>query len=181
MKKLVTFCVAFIVIASIVPGCSRVVKEGVGVALGAKGVSLPTQDVGSLAGYNSFEIGSFTDSFGKTPRQVVDYLPAALDTALLDKRIPNTRGGKTLLIKGTFLHYETAGMTGQAFGPLEEVVAQVKLIDKASGRVLGVSNCVGRTKESVNMGVQKKAEGLANAIVKWIDSKYPEQGRLPKE
>jgi prophage DNA circulation protein len=61
----------------------------------------------------------------------------------------------------------------QVFGPFEEVVARVELVDKASGTVLGVANCIGRSNTSVNKGVNKKAEGLSKAIAIWIGRSYP--------
>jgi hypothetical protein len=46
-------------------------------------------------------------------------------------------------------------------------------VDKDTGKVLGSANCIGRTAERVNIGVEKKAEGLSKAFIAWIESRYP--------
>ncbi len=76
------------------------------------------------------------------------------------------------------LHYEDSSVVGKALGPLEFVVARVQFVDKDSGKVLATVNCVGRTTTRVNLGVARKAEGLAKAIVRWIDERYPKDKRL---
>jgi hypothetical protein len=64
-------------------------------------------------------------------------------------------------------------MMGYAFGNFEEVLARVEFVDKATNKVMGTANCIGRTAETVNVGVETKAEGLAKAIVNWIADRYP--------
>jgi hypothetical protein len=49
----------------------------------------------------------------------------------------------------------------------------MQLVDAASGEVISEAMCVGRTKESVNLGPAKKAEGLSKAIVEWIKPGFP--------
>ena len=40
-------------------------------------------------------------------------------------------GGKTLLVRGQFIHFEDSrNVTSQAFGPFEELIARVELVDK---------------------------------------------------
>ncbi len=63
---------------------------------------------------------------------------------------------------------------GFMLGPVEEVVCRTELVDKGTGQVLGIANCVGRTKARSNTGVKEKAEGLAEAFVKWVESSFPE-------
>lgn len=169
-------------------GCSRVFKEGLGAATGAKGVAIPLKPVAGspsdrpLGAYERFELGSITDGInGQTPPGLLTQLPAEFEKQLAAKKLPNPASGKTLVIRGEIRHYEASGLFGQAFGPLEEVIARIELVDKDSGNVLGVANCVGRTKESINMGVRAKAEGLAKAIVGWIDKLYPDDKRTNAE
>jgi len=169
-------------------GCSRLLKEGLGGATGAKGVAIDLKPVATtssdrpLGAYERFELGSITDGIsGRTPADLLTQLPAEFVKQLAAKKLPNPASGRTLLIRGEILHYEASGLFGQAFGPLEEVIARIELVDKDSGNVLGVANCVGRTKESVNMGVRAKAEGLAKAIVGWIDKLYPDDKRTNAE
>ena len=170
-------------------GCaSRAIKETLGVATGAKGMATPLRPVAAdssqrpLGVYERCELGKISDDMnGHSPAELLTYLPDELARQLAAKRIPNAAAGRTLTIQGKILHYEESGLFGQAFGPLEEVVARIELVDKQSGKVLGVANCVGRTKETVNLGVKSKAEGLAKAIAGWIDKRYPEDKRTAQE
>jgi len=163
-------------------GCQgRVISEGFGLATGPKGVSVALTPISyasrdlSLAEYTNFEMPPFTDNFGgRTPWQVFGKIRPAFELALAEKRIYSRRGGKTLLIRGEIWHYESASLVDHAFGPLEELAARVTFIDKESGRVLGVYNCIGRSTHSVNRGLDKKIDGLAKAIVNIIAQHYPQ-------
>ena len=95
---------------------------------------------------------------------------------MASKKLPNDPSGKTLVIRGRILHYEDSGILGH-ITPLEQVIARIELVDKATGQVIGVANCIGRSTTSLNAGVAKKGEGLAKAIVSWLDKRYPEEGR----
>lgn len=167
--------------ALVAPGCmGTIIKEGAGVALGAKGTFMPIQPISadkaerSLAAYQRFELGPLTDAIGgKTPSDFLGLLPGAFATEIAKAKLPDAPGGKTMLIRGRIIHYESASTLGFVVGPLEEVIVLTEFVDKDTGTVLGVANCIGRTTERVNGGVQKKAEGLARAFVKWIDSRYP--------
>ncbi|MDY7010611.1 MAG: hypothetical protein SVV80_07650 [Planctomycetota bacterium] len=161
-------------------GCiSRIAKEGLGGVTGGKGSFAVLQPVSATLGvYERFELTQLADDMnGMAPSELFSALPGEFAKALDEEKIPNASSGRTLLIQGKILHYENASMSGHAFGPLEEVVARIELVDKDAGKVIGVANCVGRTKESVNTGVSKKTEGLARAIVKWIKEHYPEDQR----
>lgn len=162
-------------------GCSRGIKEGVGAVRGARGVYAPldplapTDEDRPLGEYQKFELGEFRDDFGgKTPSELFRLLPGEFDKQLAEQKLPNESGGKTLIVRGRVFHYEDSSLLANAISPLEQVIARVELVDADSGRVLGTANCVGRTKESVNSGVQKKAQGLAKAITEWIADRYPE-------
>ncbi len=168
-----------------VEGCMTAAKEGIGVVRGASGVYAPTllvaadKDARPLGQYRRFEIGEFVDDFGgKVPPSLLGHFRASFGEQLAKKKIPNEPAGKTLLIQGRILHYESASTLGVALGPLEEILARVQLVDKETGKVLGEANCIGRTTNRVNIGIDKKGQGLAKAIVSWIDSRYPQQGRL---
>ncbi|MBS3733819.1 MAG: hypothetical protein KGY99_02725 [Phycisphaerae bacterium] len=161
-------------------GCGTGIREGVGLVRGAKGVHavidpMPDAAARPLGQYTRFELGEFTDDFGgRTPRELFRLLPGAFASQIADAELPNDASGKTLLIRGRVLHYESQDLFGMIKGDAEEVVARVELVDKASGRVLATGNCVGRTTNRVNKGVGKKADGLAKAIVTWLQSRYPE-------
>jgi len=161
-------------------GCSTVAKETFGAFRGGKGVYAPIHPVSDdpqanpLGEYTEFELGIFTEDFGgKTPSALMPAFRKAFDEQLMQYGLTDLSGGKTLIIRGRILHYESEDVLGIALGPVEEVVARVELVDAQTGQVLGVANCIGRTTARVNSGVGKKAEGLAKAIVGWIDSRYP--------
>ncbi len=180
MRKVTCFVVLVAVTVLLATGCSRVAKEAVGTVRGAKGIYAPIRPVAAaksarpLGQYTRFELGRLEDDFGgKVPPSLFGHLPGKFAEQLRKAKLPNNPGGKTLLIRGRILHYEDAGMVGMVVGPLEEVVARIELVDKATGRVIGVGNCIGRTKTATNKGVAKKAEGLAKAIVSWLKARYP--------
>jgi len=161
-------------------GCSQALKEGVGVAFGAKGTYMPIEPLPSdaLGGYQRFELGPIADGIGgKIPPEFLSLLTAEFGKELGDAKIANEPAGKTLILRGTIIHYETASTLGFALGPLEEVICLSELVDKDTGKALARANCLGRTTERVNAGTRKKAEGLAKAFVKWIESGYPKEQR----
>jgi len=183
MKKLAPIVLVALAAGLAAPGCvGTIVKETAGVALGAKGTFMPIQPVAAdkkarpLGAYKRFEIGPISDDIaGKTPETFLGLLPAAFRKQLEKAELPDEPGGKTLLIRGKIIHYESSGTLGFALGPLEEVIVRTELVDKDTGKVLGLANCIGRTTERVNVGVEEKAEGLAKAFVKWIEARYPEK------
>ena len=166
-------------------GCTgTAIKEGAGLALGARGsVTVltpidPNPEARPLGAYQRFKLAPLTDDMkGHAPAGLADDLPAEFEKQLAAKKIPNAAAGKTLLIRGKVLHYEGSSTIGKALGPVEFVVARVELVDESAGKVLGEANCVGRTTARVNLGVAKKAQGLAKAIVHWIDSRFPDDRR----
>lgn len=160
----------------ITQGCvGRLVSEGVGSVTGAKGTYMELQPVGeatrstALADYTNFEMAPFgMDPGVRVPLMFTESFPDKFRQYLAKEKLPQDSRGKTLVIRGRILHYESAGLAGEIFGPFEEVIARVELVDKESGKVLGVANCIGRSQESVNKGAEDKAEGLAKAVVAWI-------------
>lgn len=161
-------------------GCvSRIAKEGLGAATGAKGSFSESPSMGRegakpLTGYQDFQVGQVVDAFkGRTPKQLIRSLPQQIRSDLRKESIPTGKGGKTCVINVTILYYEQAGSMGQVFGPLEEVVAEVQIVDKNDDRVVGNAICVGRSTTTTNQGVEKKIQGLAKGIVSWIKSRYP--------
>ena len=160
-------------------GCiSRALKEGVGAVKGAKGVYREVDRTGSLAAYQNFEVASFTDNFGgRAPQALLSKIPVEIKKQLKEDKLPVGKVGKTLLIRGTVDYFEKAGATGQAFGPFEEAITTVELVDKTTDKVIGQAICIGRSTQTVNMGLDKKAQGVAKAVVKWIKSKRPKEGK----
>jgi hypothetical protein len=178
MRNCVKGMVIVLLGTSVLPGCvGRLVSEGLGEIKGPKGIFYPvtaSREMSSpapLADYTRFKVGPITDDFGgRVPPDLMLYLPGKVEEDLAKEYIPNDRGGKTLVIRGRIVHYEEEGAWGYAFGHFEEAVARLEMVDDATGKVLATANCIGRTTETVNRGTEKKAEGLAQAIVAWIKS-----------
>ena len=168
-RMMLLMCLALLPMTT---GClSRAIKEGVGAVRGAKAAYSQTVPVreGSLAKYANYEIGPVTDGFGgKAPREVLRGLPRELKIKMAEKGVPNGRGTSGVLIATKIIYAENASLVGQAFGPFEEVLADVTLTDMQSGKQLGRAICIGRSGETVNDGWPKKTDALARAIVKWI-------------
>ena len=156
-------------------GCiSRGIKEGVGAVSGGKGRAQIVQTPASLAEYTNIEVGTFTNSFGGvTPGGFMGQIPGQVAKEIGNKKLPLTGTGKTLTITGDIIYYETAPASGQIFGPLEEAIANVRLVDKASGKTFGTACCVGRSTSTTSQGTGTKAQGLGKAIAAWISEKYP--------
>lgn len=180
MRTRIATVTVMVVAALFCGGCSRVIGEGAAVALGAKGNYIPMRPAGwdklqaPLKEYSNLQLGPIEDSFGGlVPAALLRVLPGKFQNALADANLPTKPGGKTLLIRGKIYHYEKSGLFGNVFGPHEEVVARMELVDKKTGKVIAVANCIGRTNKSVNLGVDKKADGLVKGIVKWLASGYP--------
>lgn len=158
-------------------GClSRAIKEGMGATTGGKGIYQEVDSKRSLSGY-SYEIGEFKVVYSKiTPHGFVRELDQELKKHLKEKGVPmgEQPGKKLLVINGRILYYEIAGTSGELFGPLEEAVADVVLTDKETGKNVALAVCAGRTTATVARGSKTKAEGIADAITKWIVNRTPE-------
>ena len=180
-QSVLLLVVAAVAMSGQMGGCvSRAIKEGAGAALGAKGVyreigSMGPKDARPLAGYSNFAMGRVEDDFGgMIPAELISALPGEVTRRLQDAKLPVGGAGKTLVINARVFYYEKDGAMGFAFGNFEEAIAEVHLVDKATGKVVGKSICVGRTTTTSTMGVDKKTEGLSKGIVKWISDRYPE-------
>ena len=180
MKRLIV-CFSLLAALTMTTGCwSRLAKEGIGAVSGAKGFArvstpvAPTETSTSLGAYTHFVVEPFADTSPSpgVSLEVKNMLGQHVAEKLIDKKIPNQPGGRTLTIRGTYIYYEEANKaTDQLFGPFEEVIARVQLLD--GNTLIGEATCVGRSTESVNKGASKKSQGLARAIVDWIDKNYP--------
>jgi hypothetical protein len=176
-------------VALVAPGCvGRMFTEGSGAVLGAKGTFMPIVPLSQstadrpLSGYTQFEVADFADDIGgRTPSDFVAYLRDAFPLQARKAGLPDSPAGKALLLRGRIVHYESSSTVGFVLGPLEEVVARCEMVDKATGKVLAVANCIGRTEAAVNSGTKYKAEGLAKALVKWIESGFPESQKIKKK
>lgn len=178
MKRM-TMVVALVSIALMCGGCvGRALKEVWGAGAGPAGSFAETKaPPGKISTYQNIEVGPINDRFGRTPGQLLATISGKITERLRRENLPTGAGGKTLVIRGVVIYYERAGAMGQLFGPFEEVVTEMEMVDKASGRVIATANCIGRSKTTANQGVDNKAKGLAKGIVKWIAKHYPEEDR----
>jgi hypothetical protein len=173
----------------VAPGCfSAVIREGSGAVLGAKGTFMPIVPlIGAkvdrpLGAYSRFELGTITDEIGgQMPPEFVSLLGAAFTQQARKAGLPDIPNGRTLLLRGAVVHYESASTMGFVLGPLEEAIVRAEMVDKATGKVLATANCLGRTEARVNAGPQEKAEGVAKGMVKWIESGFPEHLKVKKK
>ncbi|MFP4354116.1 MAG: hypothetical protein ACLFUJ_03250 [Phycisphaerae bacterium] len=160
-------------------GCSTAIKEGVGLVQGPKGLAAEIEPVASTEGarplgeYTQFRIGEISDPYHQLPAGFIDLVKQKFTQRLADSDLPLGRPGKTLELTGVVLYFEMSSMIGKAFGPLEEVIIRTDMVDASSGQVLGKATCIGRTTNRVNLGVEKKADGLAKAFVDWIVANHP--------
>ena len=177
-------------VAIMAAGCTgRIFGEGAEAAFGPKGKYWQEKPLGAFAGdkplaaYTHFKLGTVSNAYGRNvPESFFDEFTREFDKELARaKHLPKNPSGKTLVVNAAVLHYEKADLTDNIFGPHEEVVARVEMLDQSSGKVLGIGNAVGRTTKTVGLGVQNKAEGLAKGIVKWITDYYPKPAKEGRE
>lgn len=183
MQKLAALHVFVLAVASIASqGClGRLIGEGAEGTLGPKGAYFEEKPVAAnkeakpLSGYGQFELGAVSNVYGKNvPSEFLAEFPKQFGDKLKGSALSKSAGAKTLVFNVQIIHYETADTEDNVFGPLEQVVASVELVDKESGAVLASGNAIGRTGKTVGLGPKAKAEGLAKALIKWAED-YSQQ------
>ena len=181
MKATVKTLTLVLTFASLVSlcGCGQAVSEGAGLVMGPDGTFVTVRPATVamtyfLADYTKFELGGFRDDTGgNVPASFLGYLPSEFSEESFDAGLPNY-AGKTLILRGSILHYEGEGLIGKIIGPIEQVIVRAEMVDKDSGQVLTTANVVGRTTSRINLGVETKAEGLARGLVAWIEEYRPD-------
>jgi len=160
-------------------GCmGRLLGEGAESAMGPKGAYFEEKPVAARKGhgleaYQRFELGEVTNDFGRNvPPAFLREFPLQFAEQLAKSELPRAQSGKTAVFNVTILHYETADLTDQVLGPLEQVIARVHLLDKDTGDLIASGNALGRTGKTVGMGTAAKAQGLAKALVRWACDYY---------
>ena len=189
MKKVVGKIILAVAVSVVCSGClGRMVGEGAEKTLGPKGAYWEEKSLAyskrdkALASYTNFVLGQVKNGYGhNVPEDFFTVFPDEFEKALEKSKLPNVESGKTLVVNVTVIHYETADETDNVLGPLEQVVAKVQLMDKATNKVLAYGNVVGRTGKTVGLGVEWKARGLAKGIVKWICDYYPKKEKAKEE
>ena len=164
-------------------GCvGRLVGEGAEKTMGPKGDYWETKPAAAskrtkaLASYGRIELGAINNEIGRNlPPDFISKFKAEFAKQLRESKLPKDASGKTLVINVDVIHYENADMSDNVFGPLEQVVARINILDKESQQVLAAGNAIGRTGKTLGMGVDWKARGLAKALIKWV-SDYSSKG-----
>lgn len=171
---------AVLVSAMSAGGCSRGISEALGAVRGPKGVVTPIKEVdagdpNALEPFVRFVLEDFDDNTAQgVPPQVERMLPIYFGEQLAERGLPDKDQGRTLIVRGSYIYYEDADeVLDQVFGPFEELLAQVRLVDGDTGEIVGEAYVVGRTDESVNRGPEEKALGLARGVVDWIAASHP--------
>ena len=171
-------------------GCSRVAKEGLYSFQGASGKFIIIKGSGAqlsgLAdGYGKVKIEPFTSDINSVcPRDFFSKLAIELPEKLEYRKEPKKDkpgirffqgpGDRTLVIRGTVIHYETADLMGVAMGPMEQAICRVSFIDQSDETVLGEVNCIGRVKSSLRKGPGELAEGVAKGVLGVLKPKKSE-------
>lgn len=173
MKRIVLLVLVVALVMSVCGCYGRVAKEAFGAATGGKGKFLPVGPTGpgaDLARYSEIRVEPFDGAAEvNVPGGLNDMLLAEFSRMLRTNKISERLGGAgRLIIRGRYLHYEKSGAGGQLFGPLEEVVARVEMVDGGTNTVLARANCVGRSTSTTTQGAGSKAQGLAKGIIKFI-------------
>jgi hypothetical protein len=156
-------------------GCQRGITEGVEVFRGGAGeyeaLATPSTDLNE---FDSIEVEEFEVDYDPTPSTLPGMLKPRLIQDLEDKDQPvGKKGDRTLVVRGRIIYYESSKRVDHVWGPLEEAVALVELVDKSRGKVIARAGCVGRSNASASTGVESKADGLAEAISSWIEKHRP--------
>ena len=136
-------------------------------------LTAPAQPLGM---YANVEVGSFSNAFsGETPPKLLADLPGRIVDFLKQAEVPTGQRGKTLVVEGQIIYYETAGSTGGSLSAFEEAVAEVRLLDQETGEVVATAHCIGRSSTFVSQGVDEKTSRLAQSIAAWVAEHYPKQ------
>ena len=172
MKRIALLGLVAVLMMS-VGGClTRAAKE---VFLSPSGFTVATALSGSQQNnYSKVQFQNFTNTgiatmpadMNQIQKSVLDEKIAALKpkNAILDPASKNT-----LIVRGQYIYYEEAGgALDQAFGPFEEIIALVELVDQTTKKVIARGYCVGRTGTTKLQGPKRKAEGLSKAIIALI-------------
>mgnify|MGYP006969413584 CR=1 FL=1 len=171
---------ALLVLALSSIGCvGRAVNEGVGLATGPKGLFMQIEPVErSLDEYVAIELERLQDDTGgRIPEEFWEELGKAFGDELEARGLPaQGRTAPHLRVRGWIMHVETNSLTGLVLGDFEEVIMRAELVDAQTGDVLGRANLIGRSDDSVNRGIRKKAQGAARALAAWIDAYYEANG-----
>lgn len=178
MRRIATLHALLLSVAAVASqGClGRMIGEGAEGTMGPKGAYFEqkpvtaTKDAKPLSAYGHFELGEVNNEIGKNlPSDFTSEFRKAFASRLKASSLSKSMGTKTLVFNVQIIHYEKADMSDNVFGPLEQVIARVELVDKESGDTIATGNAIGRTGKTVGLGTKTKADGLAKALIKWAE------------
>ena len=181
MKK--SLCLLGLLIVVCSSGClGRAISEGFHGAKGAGGRARPSRAVTvDLAGYDAVVVEAFLDDTrGLGNKAFMAVVPDNVTDEIVTRTYLRRRGNKVLRITGTLINYDTGTTTDKIASPMEQALCWVKLIDGASGDVLGIASCDSRAKSSVRKGPEELAAGIGKIIADWI-VKHDSRGARPEE
>lgn len=168
-------------------GCTTLVKQTYYTATGAEGkfYELKAVSPSALAEYRAIRMEPFTSSLGDhVPREVIEEINYRTPRTIREEALFNTEG-KTLLIRGTIIHYTGRSGSKAALQSLvgsgEQCVCRVELLDAQDGTVLGEAVCWGAVKSALRRGYSEFGEGVARGISKWLEKRLPEHIREQRE
>lgn len=174
-------------------GClSRAVKEGYYTVVGAQGrvyelipPSAYAQDTEPLARFHSFTLEPITSDLPErvfTPTQL-QLLTRECREAVMDSDLfPG--GPKRLVARGRVVHHEGyshGGAMRLAMGSQNSLVVRVQLFDGETNKMLGEAALVGVIKSTIWRSDEEFADGVAKALVKWLDKRTPHREKEEEE
>lgn len=158
-------------VAMLASGCmGRLVKEGMGAALGAKANIVEVQALNKSKPIGPVTIGTMDNAMG---RPVTGDWLVALSAQLRQRTVADkdlAAGQRAVKLNGVVVHLEGSGLTDQAFGPAPEVIVRVTVVDTASGEVIGIANAVGRARGTTSSGQEDLTKAFAEGVTKWLRS-----------
>lgn len=170
MKKNALLSIVLAGVGLVGTGClGRVISEGAGAVLGARGKVVDIKRGPSLTRYHALRVESLSVSPGLMPPSSLaglvrgQFMKAGQEAGLA------TSGRPMVLVEGEIIHYEAGGAVDTAIGPLEEVIIRTRLMDGESHRLLAEANLVGRSKATSSSGPENLSEGAGRALAKWLE------------
>ncbi len=175
MTRVLTVCLAGLASALALGGAAgcvgRLISEGAGVALGARGkvVDVTAVSSQSLRAYRGIRFEPITVSRGlKTPPRIAALVRSEFSRRVAEEFDFDSQREPTLVLHAEIIHYESGGAVDTAIGPLEEIILRARLIDASGGNLLAEANLIGRSKATTSSGAENLAEGAGRALEKWL-------------
>ena len=136
----------------------------------------------ALLDYENIQIESFSNQVtplvpDDTPKLIHDAMIKVLseEPQLYRVNPGDDSEGPTLIVRGTIIHYQTSGGLSSILSSYSQLICRIKLIDGQTGEVIGDANCVGYSKAVARSGLEELAEGVAEALEKWLTTEPKEK------